>query len=331
MTTLPQNLYRPGMYLGSRPLQVNQKNGLVRVQTERGLVVNSLLRRDEWQALDTAVQGAAKNRLTAMNRLRARGLVKPLSSFGVLTTQWSQSSEMTAAQADMTGQGRPERGRVEFKIQGRPVPIIWKDFNLPARELEAARLLGTALDTTHATEATRVVSEKIEDMVVNGDAGVVFGGNTIYGLTSEPNRNTGSAAGDWGTITNVIPTITSMIAAANADHYYGPFELFVSTNQYAEISTSFFTDGSGQSALQRALLIPQLEAITPCDTLADGALDLVQMTEDVVDYVEHMGITVVEWMSADGMTANFRVMSVGTPRVKSEYNARSGVIHFTGA
>lgn len=330
MTTILSDTLRPGMYLGSRPLRVNKK-GQVTVQTERGLQVNSLLRADEWQMLDERIQTAARTRLTALNQLRTRGLVRPINSFGVLTTQWSQGGEMTAASADMTGEGRPERDRQDFKIQGRPVPIIYKDFRIPKREMEAARLLGTQLDTSHATEAARVVAEKLEDMLVNGDAGVIFGGNTIYGYTTETNRNTGSATGDWGTITNILPTITAMIAAANGDRYFGPFVLKVATQQYAEISTSFFTDGSGQSALQRALLIPQLEEIIPVDTLAAGSLVLAQMTEDVVDYAEHMGITVVEWMSADGMIGYFRVMAVGTPRVKSDYGSRSGVVHYTGA
>ncbi len=34
---------------GSRPLRTNKRTGQVQVMTERGIVVNSLLREDEWQ------------------------------------------------------------------------------------------------------------------------------------------------------------------------------------------------------------------------------------------------------------------------------------------
>lgn len=335
MSGLQINQFLPGTYVGSRPLRVNKKTGLVQIVTERGLTVNSLLRRDEWQLLDTRIQQAALIRLNAVQDLRSRGLVSPITSFGVLETQWSQASEMTAASISMSGKAVSERDRQEYLIQGRPVPIIFKDFEIPKRELEAARLLGNQLDTSNATAAARVVSEKMEDMLVNGSTTFIFNGRTLYGYTSEPNRNTDTAAnyggGDWGTLSNIVPTVSGMIAAANGDRYYGPFTLYVSTTQYTQAATSFYTDGSGQNAIQRLLQIPELEAVKPCDTLADGALLLVQMTEDVVEWAEHMMVTVVEWMSGDGMTAFFRVMAVGTPKVKSDYNSRSGIVHATGA
>lgn len=328
--------FDPNTYTGSRPLRVNKRTGAVQVMTERGLMVNSLLRRDEWQLLDRRIQQAALTRLVAVQDLRSRGLVVPISSFGVLTTQWSQASEMTQAEVSMTGKApRGERDRQEFKIKGQPVPVVYKDFEIPKRELEAARLLGTQLDTAHATAASRVVSEKLEDLLVNGSAATIFDGNTLRGYTTESNRNNDTAAnyggGDWGTISNIIPTVSGMIGAAEGDRYYGPYILYASTTQYNQANTSFFTDGSGQNAIQRLLQINSLEAVKPLDTLADGNLLLVQMTEDVVEWAEHMMVTVVEWMSGDGMVAFFRVMAVGTPRVKSDYNSRSGIVHATGA
>lgn len=321
----------PGMYLGSRPLRVNQRNGLVTVQTERGLTVNSLLRKDEWRLLDTEVQKAAQIRLRAVEMFRRRGLVKRINSFGTLVSQYNKANEMTAANVSMTGQGESERDRVENKIGGVPIPIIYKDFNIPKRQLEAARLMGNQLDTEHASAAARVVAEGVESLLVNGSSSTIFDGYTLYGLTTETNRNTGSATGDWGTSSNIPTTVTAMIAAAVADRYYGPYALHVASPQYTELTTQFFTDGSGQSALQRIKQIPELEEVIPDDTLAAGSLVLHQLTADVADMVEHMGVTVVEWMSGDGMVAHFRVMAVAAPRIKSDYATRSGVVHYTGA
>lgn len=321
----------PGLYMGSRPLAVNTRTGEVQVRTERGLTVNSLLRKDEWRLLDAEVQQAAAIRLRGVEMLRRRGLVKRINSFGTLVSQYNKASEMTAAQVSMTGQGEGNRGRVEHSIAGVPVPIVYKDFSIPKRQLEASRLMGNPLDTEHAGAAARVVAEGIESLLVNGSAATIFDGYTLLGLTTETNRNTGSAAGDWGTISNIPTTVTSMIAAAVADRYYGPYALHVASAQYTELTTQFFTDGSGQSALQRIKQIPELEEVVPSDTLAAGSLVLHQLTGDVVDMVEHMGITVVEWMSGDGMVAHFRVMAVAAPRPKSDYATRSGIVHFTGA
>ena len=322
-------------YVGSRPLKANKRTGQVLMTTERGVVVNSLLRRDEWQQLDAVIHQAAHIRLTAVNDLRTRGLVSAIGSLGTLTTQWTQSSEMTAANVSMTGRSTGNRDRVDNKIVGRPVPITFKEFDIGKRELEASRILQNPVDMANASDSAIVVAEALEGLLVNGDTSVIFGGDTLYGYTTEPNRNTDTAAnyggGDWGTLSNVVPTVSGMIAAANADRYFRPYVLYASTVQYNQANTNFFTDGSGQNGIQRLLQIDSLEAVRPCDTLADGNLVLVQMTPNVVEWAEHMGITVVEWMSGDGMTAHFKVMAVATPKVKSDHSGGSGIVHATGA
>lgn len=334
-TNLQVDSWTPGSYLGSRPLQVNKNNGLVLVNTERGLTVNSQLRRDEWQRLDAAVQEAAVTRLNAVADLKAAGLVEPIGSFGTLTSQWSQQSELSQADVSMTGQSVGERGRLEMSIAGQPVPVVFKDFMIPARQLEASRMMANPLDVTHAIAATRVVSEKLEAMLVNGDTSVVFDGNTLYGYTSEPNRNTDTATnyggGDWGTSGNAQKTIAGMVNAAHLDRYYGPYVVYASTTQYLQAVNTYYTDGSGDTEFDRILAMPMISGMRVNDTLADGNIVLVSMQKDVVDWAEHRDISVVEWMSGDGMATFFKVMAVATPRVKSDYNNRSGIVHATGA
>lgn len=324
-----------GSYLGSRPLRVSKQTGGVIVNSPNGILVNSQLRKDEWQLLDSAIQQSALIRLNAVADLKDTGLVVPIGSFGTLTTQWNQQSELTAADISMTGQAAGERDRLEHSIEGRPVPVVFKDFIIPKRQLESSRLLGNPLDTTHAAAATRVVVEKLEAMLINGDTGVVFDGNTLYGYTTEPNRNTATAAtyggGDWATEGNPVKTISGMIGAANGDKYYGPFVVYASTTQYNEAATKFYTDGSGESEVDRILRMPMVSAVKPSDTLADGNIVLVSMQSDVVDWAEHMDVSVVEWMSGDGMVSYFKVMAVATPRVKSDYNNNSGIVHATAA
>jgi hypothetical protein len=172
-------------------------------------------------------------------------------------------------------------------------------------------------------------------MLFNGRAATVFDGRTIYGYTTEPNRNTDTAAnyggGDWTTISNIIPTVEGMINAAKTDRHYGPFYLYASGTQYNEATLKRFSDGSGESPADFINRMPQIAGFFPSDTLADGVLNLVQMTSDVVDWAQHIGVTVVEWLSGDGMIGYFKAMAVAAPRVKSDYNSRSGVVHATGA
>jgi len=325
----------PSAYLGSAPIEVNERDLTVKVRTERGLVVNSLLRADEWARLTETVQNEGVSRLNGVAHLTARNLVYQVNSLGVLSTEWSQVTEMTAADVSMTGQAQAERGRVEFTQVGRPLPIVSKEFMIPTRQLEASRLMGNPLDTIHAGKAARVVAEKLEDMLFNGESNVVFDGYTLYGYTTETNINSDTAAnyggGDWGTVSNIVPTISGMINAAHGDNFFGPFVCYASTTQFNQASLSYYTDGSGQTPAQRIRALDGIDAFYPSDTLTDGYILLVQMTSDVVDWARYTDISVVEWMSADGMVGFFKVMAVAAPRVKSDGASQSGIVLATGA
>jgi uncharacterized linocin/CFP29 family protein len=295
------------------------------------LRANSLLRKDEWEELDRAVVQAASERLNFVDRMRSLGLVKTLTSIGVLASQWNVGSQMTRAVVNLSGRSAPDLDRQDYNLKGVPVPVIHKEFQIGMRELEASRRLGEGIDTTNAYQASRVVAEELERTCFGGNSAVVLNGQSIYGVTNEPNVNTGAATGDFGTIANINTTFTAMINACAADNYHGPFEGWVSTNQYNEMTTAFYTDGSGESAFERMLRMPQLRAIHPGDYLTDGALFIAQMTPDVLDIAIYQLNTVVEWPSGDGMTRNFKVMSIAVPRVKSDYSSQSGICYYTGA
>lgn len=322
---------------GSRPI-VNEETGEIQIVTSRGLVVNSALRKDEWEELDRAVVEAAVAPLNMVNRFRRAGLVRRLGSLGTLIAQYNQVSEMTGANISLSGNASGEKDLVDFNLKGIPVPVIFKEFEINSRYLQSSRLFGDGIDTVNARAAARVVGEKVEDLLINGDTSINLNGSTIYGLTSHPNRNTDTASnfggGDFGTIGNIVGTFAGAIAAARADQYRGPYGVFVADTQYEQMSMQFYSDGSGQSALQRVMGIPQISFIDSSAWLDDGEILLVQMSPEVVElaFVEqYWPITNLEWTSGDGMATNFKVLTVFAPIVKSDYSGRSGIVHVTGA
>lgn len=319
---------------GSRPLRVN-KAGRVQIMTKRGITVNSLLRGDEWQEIDRAVLAAARYPLRFVNMLRSRGLVHTLGGLGTLSTAYYKSSEMTRASVTMTGRARSERDLPELKQVGVPVPVIHKEFTIGERMLLASRNQGDGIDVTAATEASRVVAEEIETIFMNG-ASVVLNGMNLYGVLNHPDRNTDTATnyggGDWGTIANVVPTVNGMITAAVTDRHYGPYTLFLSSTQYLQAANSYYTDGSGQTALDRIKNLEMIEDVIhlPPDTLADANGTLVQMGAEVIDAAIALDLQVREWASGDGMESTFKILAVMAPRVKSRHDGKSGIVHVTG-
>ncbi|MGB2787850.1 MAG: family 1 encapsulin nanocompartment shell protein [Dokdonella sp.] len=318
---------------GSRPLRVNARTGVVQISTPRGLVVNSMLRKDEWAEIDRVVQESARYPLRAVSDLRGRGLIKPLGGLGSMVSQWYASSEMTGANVSMSGRGGSNRDGVDLKQDGVPVPVVFKDFDINQRDLEASRRLGDGLDTTNVAEATRVVAEALDTLVIAGNA-TALNGAKIYGYTNHPDRTTGTATafggGDWTTITNITKTVAGMINAANSDRHYGPFMIYAAQTQYNDASLNNFEDGSGETPLQRLLKMPQIAGVQMLPQLTDGEAVLVQMTREVVEWAEAMPIDVIEWTTGDGMATSFKVLSVATPLIKSRYDGKSGIVHATG-
>lgn len=322
---------------GSRPM-VNEKTGEVKIVTSRGLVVNSALRKDEWEELDRSIVEAAVAPLGMVNRFRTAGLTRRLGSLGTMIAQYNKVSEMTAANVSLSGNSAGEKDLVDFDLAGVPVPIIFKEFEINARYLQASRLRGDGIDTVNARAAARVVGETVESMLISGNTNINLNGSTIYGLTTHPNRNTDTASnlggGDFGTIANIVPTFSGAIAALRADNYRGPYGVFISDTQYEQMTHQFYSDGSGQNALARVLSLPQIRFIDPSAWLADGVILLVQMIPEVVELATveaYWPVTNLEWTSGDGMATNFKVMTVFAPIVKADYSGKSGIFHVTGA
>lgn len=314
------NAMRP--YIPTTPAEFKANRGQI--------APNALLRKDEWKELDTRIIDIARARLVAVQDLRSNGLTVPLGGLGTLISEYEKLKDMTAADLDMAGVTGGEKDTVGFDLVGVPVPIIHKDYSLNIRRLLSSRNLGNALDTTQAQVASRLVADRIETVLFNG-AGITVDGNLIYGYTNHPDRNTGSAAGDFGTLTNVFPTLNSMVSDAEADNYFGPYFVYVSPIQYGEMR-DVYSDGSGQSGIQRVLeAIPEIKEIKPASDLAAGSLVLVTMLPDVVDLAIAQEVTNVQWDEQGGMIQNFKVMAAMTPRIKSDSGNRSGIVHYTGA
>ena len=321
-----------------RDVRVNKRGQFVRANSDgEPIKVNSLLKEEEWVEVESAVLAAARYPLRVVSDFRQRGLVSRLGGVGSLEARWYTSSQITAATVSMTGRGRAERDLPEMVQSGVPVPVIFKEFAIDWRTLEASRRLGDGLDMTGLIEASRVVAEGYESIVVNGNTAVTLNGRPIYGLRSHPNRLTDTAAnyggGDWGTLSNIIKTIEGMVNAANAQYNHGPFNVYISQTQYNQAALSYHADGSGQTGLQRIQQLAMIAGVQalPAATLADGEVLLLNMTAEYMELAEALPLQVREWSTADGTESIFKVMVIGTPKIKARYGNETGIVHATGA
>jgi hypothetical protein len=300
------------------------------------LRTNAVLRKDEWVQLDQALVAIARQRLIGVADLMSLGLTYNLpNALGHTRLEWETISDMTAAEINMSGVTEAQGDRVAFALTGIPIPIIHKDFFINIRALMASRNANPSgpanLDTTQVALAGRLVSEKVEDLLFNG--GFVAGVNgTVYGYTTEPNRNTGSVTASWALTatagTSIVSDAIAMLGKAHGDFMFGPYGLYMPAAAFVHTADDYKTN-SDRTILERLQAIPGFNFVKPSDNLSASNIILVQLTSDVVDMVDGIQPMVIQWDSKGGMQLNFKVMAILVPRIKADQSGKSGIVHYS--
>lgn len=249
---------------------------------------------------------------------------------GVTRLEWERTGDMGPAELNMAGVTEGRNDTTEGDLVSMPIPIVHKDFWINIRKLSASRNHGTPLDTTQVAICTRKVSERIESMLFLGDTSL-GANNAILGYATAPNRVTGSTTASWATATGaqILADVIAMIAAANAKEMWGPFVFYVNYASMSNLGNDFKAE-SDKTILQRIKEVPGVADIKQSSYVPNGdTVFAVQMTSDVVDIVDGIQPTVVQWPSLGGMRQNFKVLAIMVPRVKSTYIQQSGIIHYT--
>lgn len=311
--------------------------------TSSALRTSDALRKDEWQFLDDVVVDEGLRRLRAIQDLMDAGLTTPLpNALGTTEFQFEKVTDLSDAEVSLSGVARSVLDRQDYTRATVPVPIVHKDFNLFLRTLEASRMRGEALDMTQPRNASRRVSEKLEDILFNG--GPAFGGNTLAGYTTHANRNTAGFGtnGAWDqaakTGENILDDVLTMRDGLSQDRYFGPYFLYVPKNFEKKLMADFKAN-SDKSTKQRIIevdgLRPQDHGGRPdggfrfVDQLANSNVVMVNATSDVVVLADGQMPVPVQWELAGGFQINFKVWAIEVPIIKSDAAGRSGIFHMS--
>lgn len=125
---------------------------------------SSPLTEEEWQRIDQAVLVTARNMLVGRKMIEVLGPLGP----GVYALPYSIFSGLQPAGMDMIG----DRGDLVAAAERREtinIPMLFKDFKIFWRDVEADRHLGIPLDVSVAAVATADVVVQEDDLVFNGN------------------------------------------------------------------------------------------------------------------------------------------------------------------
>lgn len=300
-------------------------------QAENGLTVNGVLLEDEWIAFDRTVQDVARERLPIVTDLIRRGLSMNLpNAMGVMSLEWERvKSDLLDAEVTMSGLTEATKDRQEFETVSMPIPIFHKEFYYNLRHLAAARRNGRMPDVSHAEVATRKIAELVETTMFTG---LTIAGSTIYGISNEPNRVTGSVTASWATATGeqIVTDVLRMIDAASAptNNFEGPYVLYVSRTVGNRLDNDYKAN-SDKTIRQRIMEIAGIQDIQMTSRLSGTNVLLVQTTSDVLQVINGIQPTMVEWESHAGFQHNFKIFAIMLPRVRSDGLGQSGIVHFS--
>lgn len=291
---------------------------------ESNLRINNLLRKDEQEAISTALVEVAENRLGVVQAIRNAGLVHNLGSIGITTSTYEKVSNME--DADVTMQLIDVNSdKVEFKPVSTIVPVFSKDFRINLRALEASRKMGESLDTTTIKLATRQVLEQFEKVSCQGTTAV----GTITGLQNATNANTEAMTANWATVTTtpaaIVAEIGEMLQELYADNFFGPYNLFVSKDIWTRMHEDYNAGYSTDTLMERILRIPGINGVVAGDQMTTARAVLAQMTSDVMDLAIGADLKYDVW-SPSPYETRFKVYMVGVCRFKSDYDGKSGIV-----
>jgi len=299
----------------------------------RALRTNGTLQKDEWKRMDATVVQIARSRLRSVGDLLSRGLRYDIANgLGQTVLEFEKISDMNDAEVNMEGIVKSADDRVVYELSQMPLPIVHKGFQISTRVLNSSRTRGLPLDTTQSEVAARKVAEKVESSLFNGYS-FTFGSGKVYGLTTYPDRNTGSGTA-WtdssSTGATILAEVLAMKQALIADKYFGPYGLYVPTAYETKLEEDFKANGD-LTIRQRLLETDSLEFIQVADYMAAGNVIMVQLTSDVVRIVVGMSVVPVQWKSGDGMMNHFKVMTIMVPQIRSDQEGKCGVYHWTAS
>jgi uncharacterized linocin/CFP29 family protein len=186
----------------------------------------------EWSRLDEAVVSTASRMLTGRRVVEVLG---PLGS-GVYSIPYSIFSGKAAAGIDMVGE--TDDYVVEATKRATVnLPILYKDFKIMWRDVEADRHLGLPLDVSTAAVAANFVAVQEDNLIFNGNTELGH-----HGLFTVKGRQT-VAISNWEESGSALADVVKAVGALSEAGHYGPYSMVVSPVLYGRMVRVFANTG----------------------------------------------------------------------------------------
>lgn len=198
---------------------------------------------EEWNRLDEAVVKTASNMLVGRKMIEVLGPIGP----GVYSMPYATFSGRKGAGIDMIGDREDLIVQADRRITVN-LPMIFKDFKIFWRDVEADRHQGLPLDVSTAAVAAADVANQEDDLIFNGNENLGH-----LGLLNAEGRLT-VGLGNWeeggGPLADAVKAVNALTTAG----HYGPYAMAVNPFLYGQTVRVYGNTGMLELDQVKALL-----------------------------------------------------------------------------
>ncbi len=259
------------------------------------------LRADEWERLNQTVIEVARRSLVGRRFIDLYG---PLGA-GVQSMPQDQFKGVEPGAVDLVGDSTAS-AVFSDKRTFLTIPLIYKDFLLHWRDIEAARSHNMPLDVSAAAGAAAFCAQREDDLIFFGNKEL-----NHEGLFTAEGRNT-RKRGDWSTPGSAFADVVAATETLNGVDHYGPYALVVSPKLYAQMHRIFEKTGVLEIETIRKLCT---DGVYRSNRLKENQAVLVSTGRENFDLAVSMDMTVA-YLGAENMNHPFRVVESVLLRIK---------------
>ena len=190
------------------------------------------LREDEWARLNETVIQVARRSLVGRRILDIYG---PLGA-GVQTVPHDEYTGVSPGAVDIVGEQETASVFTDAR-KFKTIPIIYKDFLLHWRDIEAARLHNMPLDVSAAAGAAALCAQQEDELIFYGDPKLGH-----EGLMNAAGRLT-VPLGDWTASGAGYLSIVEATRKLNESGHYGPYAVILSPRLFSMLHRIFEKTG----------------------------------------------------------------------------------------
>ena len=259
------------------------------------------LREPEWARLNETVIQVARRSLVARRIIDIYGPLGP----GVQTVAYDEYTGVSPGAVDIVGE--QETATVFTDVRRfKTIPIIYKDFLLHWRDIEAARSHNMPLDVSAAAGAAALCAQQEDELIFYGDQKLGY-----EGLMNAQGRHT-VALGNWEHPGGGYRAVVEATRKLNEAGHFGPYAVALSPRLYSLLHRIYEETGVLEIDTIRKLAS---DGVFQSNRLRGDSGVVISTGPENIDLAIAMDMTTA-YLGASKMNHPFRVLESMVLRIK---------------